>query len=57
MNPPTKNQMNATVVYIRPMVLWSVVRSSPRSREPFSASCAGLGRLTIGAGAIVTTGA
>ena len=57
MRPPAKNQMKATVVYIRPMVLWSVVRSRLRSRDPFSASWAGLGRLTIGAGAIVTVGA
>ena len=34
------------------MVLWSVVRSRFDSREPFAATCAGLGRLTIGCGAM-----
>ena len=32
------NQMNDVVRYIRPMVLWSVVRSRLDSREPFSAT-------------------
>ncbi len=31
-----------------------MVRSNIDNREPFSATCTGLGRLTIGAGAIVT---
>ena len=44
-------------MYIRPMVLWSVVRSRLESRDPFSTARTGLGRLTIGAGAIVTVGA
>ena len=47
---------NDVARYIRPMVLWSVVRSRLDSREPFSATWAGLGRLTMGAGAIVTSG-
>jgi hypothetical protein len=34
-----------------------VVRSRFESRDPFSATAAGLGRLTMGAGAIVTAGA
>jgi len=32
------NQLNDVAMYIRPMVLWSVVRSSMESREPFSAT-------------------
>ena len=48
---------NEVDMYIRPMVLWSVVRSRFESRDPFTASRAGLGRLTIGAGAIVTAAA
>ncbi len=32
------NQANDVARYIRPMVLWSVVRSSMESREPFSAT-------------------
>ena len=47
---------NEVARYIRPMVLWSVVRSRFDSREPFSTTRAGLGRLTMGAGAIVTAG-
>ena len=39
-------------MYIRPMVLWSVVRSRFDNREPLTGTVAGLGRLTIGAGAI-----
>ena len=52
--PPIMKNTNDVVRYIRPMVLWSVVRSRFDSREPFSTTRAGLGRLTIGAGAIVT---
>jgi hypothetical protein len=51
--PPAKNQANAVAVYIRPMVLWSVVRSSARNRDPFSGRGAAEGRLMIGVGAIV----
>src|SRR5215212_4855558 len=52
--PPRMKNTNEVARYIRPMVLWSVVRSRLDSREPFSATWAGLGRLTMGAGAIVT---
>ena len=52
--PPTMKNANEVARYIRPMVLWSVVRSRLDSREPFSATWTGLGRLTMGAGAIVT---
>src|SRR4051794_41155910 len=54
--PPMRKNANEVVRYIRPMVLWSVVRSRFDSREPFTATWAGLGRLTMGAGAIVVTG-
>ena len=54
MMPPTMKNVNEVARYIRPMVLWSVVRSRLDSREPFSATWTGLGRLTMGAGAIVT---
>ena len=57
MSPPTMNHMKAVARYIRPMVLWSVVRSRLESRDPFEATWTGLGRLTMGAGAIVTAGA
>src|SRR4051794_13790629 len=50
--PPTMNQANDVARYIRPMTLWSVVRSRLVSREPFSATAAGLGLLTIGLGAM-----
>jgi len=53
-NPPAMKNANEVTKYIRPMVLWSVVRSRLDSREPFSATWTGLGRLTMGAGAIVT---
>ena len=50
--PPMMKNMNEAVRYIRPMVLWSVVRRMLESREPLTATAAGLGRLTIGRGAI-----
>ena len=56
MRPPATKNANEVARYIRPMVLWSVVRSRLDSREPFSTTRAGLGRLTMGAGAIVTPG-
>src|SRR3954451_1220869 len=52
--PPITKNANATAMYIRPMVLWSVVRSRFDNREPLTGTAAGLGRLMIGAGAIVT---
>ena len=48
---------NDVTRYIRPMVLWSVVRRRLESREPLTGTWAGLGRLTMGAGAIVTAAA
>ena len=36
-SPPMTNQPKEAARYIRPMVLWSVVRSRFESREPFSA--------------------
>ena len=36
--PPRMKNVNDVVRYIRPMVLWSVVRSRFDSREPFSAT-------------------
>ena len=54
MRPPMMKNTNEVVRYIRPMVLWSVVRKMFDIREPFTATRAGLGRLTMGAGAIVT---
>ena len=40
-SPPAMNQMNEVTRYIRPMVLWSVVRSRFVSREPFTAAIRG----------------
>src|SRR3712207_3025357 len=49
--PPTTNQKKDVAVYSRPMVLWSVVRSRLRKREPLVTGGAALGRETIGCGA------
>ena len=38
MMPPRMKNVNDVVRYIKPMVLWSVVRSRFDSREPFSAT-------------------
>ncbi|NEK87714.1 hypothetical protein GCU60_18405 [Blastococcus saxobsidens] len=51
-----KNPNDATM-YIRPIVLWSVVRSRLVSRDPLVGGGARLGRETIGAGAIVIVAA
>ena len=57
MMPPAMKKTNDVTRYISPMVLWSVVRRMLDSREPLTGMCAGLGRLTIGCGAIaVMTG-
>src|SRR3954454_22364262 len=52
--PPTMNHVKDVARYIRPIVLWSVVRRRVVRREPFPVLGAGLGRLTMGAGAMVT---
>ena len=60
LSPEQYNQlftMHGTIMllfFATPIVLWSVVRSRLDSREPFSTTRTGLGRLTMGAGAIVT---
>jgi hypothetical protein len=51
--PPTTNHVRAVTKYIRPIVLWSVVRKRPSSRDPLSARGTPVARLTIGAGAMV----
>ena len=50
--PPMMKNVNEAVRYIRPMVLWSVVRRMLEKPRALDRHAAGLGRLTIGCGAI-----
>ena len=50
--PPNMKKVNDVTRYIRPISLWSVVRSNCRNIEPLAAAVAGNGRLTIGVGSM-----
>src|SRR3954453_13698343 len=52
MKPPAKKYRKLVNKYITPIVLWSVLLNRSSSREPLRGTGTGLGRLTIGCGAI-----